>query len=330
MTKTLPHFARRGLLAGAAALAATCAWPALAADFPTKPIKLIVPFPPGGQTDALGRAIGNFIGKELGQPVIVDNKPGANTHIGLQQLLTDPADGYSILVAGAPSFIQNPLLMKNVRYDPKKDIQLLVPVSDMPMMMVVPANHPAKSVKEFIALAKASPGKLTYGSTGSGGSVHLSTVLFEQAAKVDLTHVPYKGSAPAITDLLGGRIDVMFDGPTSSLPHVKAGKLRLLGITSKDKAPFVPEGVPIGESVPGYATTLWFGVITRKGIPDEAAKKIKAAIDKALLDPAFQKQVTDLGNLVRPPMTTPQIESFLDSEEKRWGDLIKSRNITVD
>ena len=322
---------RRLLATGIAALAATAALPAIASDaFPSKPIKVIVPFPPGGQTDALGRAIGNFIGKELGQPVIVDNKPGANTHIGLQQLLTDPADGYSILVAGAPSFIQNPLLMKNVRYDPKKDIQLLAPLSDMPMMMVVPANHPAKSVKEFVALAKASPGKLTYGSTGSGGSVHLSTVLFEQAAKVDMTHVPYKGSAPAITDLLGGRIDVMFDGPTSSLPHVKAGKLRLLGITSKDKAPFVPEGVPIGESVPGYATTLWFGVITRKGIPEDAAKKIKAAIDKALLDPAFQKQVTDLGNLPRKPMTAQQIDAFLSSEDKRWSELIKARGITME
>ena len=325
---------RRGLLALATAatatLAATAALPALAADFPSKPIKVIVPFPPGGQTDALGRAIGNYIGKELGQPVIVDNKPGANTHIAMQQLLSDPADGYSILVAGAPSFIQNPLLMKNVHYNPKTDIQLLAPVSDMPMMMVVPANHPAKSVKEFIALAKASPGKLTFGSTGTGGSVHLSTELFEQVAKVDMTHVPYKGSAPALTDLLTGRIDVMFDGPTSSLPHVKAGKLRLLGITSKDKAAFVPEGVPIGESLPGYQSTLWFGLITRKDIPEDAAKKIKAAMDKALLDPAFQKQVLDLGNLPRKPMTAQQIDTFLASEDKRWTELIKSRNITME
>jgi tripartite-type tricarboxylate transporter receptor subunit TctC len=325
---------RRLLAAGFAALAslgALTALPALASDaFPNKPIKLIVPFPPGGQTDALGRAIGHYIGKELGQPVIVDNKPGANTHIGLQQLLADPADGYSVLVGGAPSFIQNPLLMKNVHYNPKTDIQLLVPVSDMPMMMVVPTNHPAKSVQEFIALAKASPGKLTFGSTGTGGSVHLSTELFEQVAKVDLTHVPYKGSAPAMTDLLTGRIDVMFDGPTTSLPQVKAGKLRLLGITSKDKAPFVPDAAPIADSLPGYQSTLWFGLITRKGVPDEAAQKIKAAMDKALLDPAFQKQVQDLGNLPRKPMTAQQIDGFLSAEGKRWGDLIKSRNIQVE
>ena len=329
---TFASLSRRHLLAaGFAALATTCALPALAADaFPSKPIKLIVPFPPGGQTDALGRAIGHYIGKELGQPVIVDNKPGANTHIGMQQLLADPADGYSVLIAGAPSFIQNPLLLKNVHYNPKTDIQLLVPVSDMPMMMVVPTSHPAKSVKEFIALAKASPGKLTFGSTGTGGSVHLSTELFEQAAKIDMTHVPYKGSAPAMTDLLTGRIDVMFDGPTTSLPHVKAGKLRLLGITSKDKAAFVPEGVPIAESLPGYQSTLWFGLITRKGIPEDAAKKIKAAMDQALLDPAFQKQVSDLGNLPRKPMTVPQIDSFLASEDKRWTDLIKARDIRME
>ncbi|ARU05160.1 hypothetical protein CCO03_11070 [Comamonas serinivorans] len=329
MTST--PISRRAVMALGAAALSTAALPARAADaYPSRPLKLIVPFPPGGQTDALGRALGNYISKELGQPVIVDNKPGANTHIGLEQLLRDPADGYSMLIAGAPSFIQNPLLLKNITYDPKKDIQLLLPVTDMPMMMVVPANHPAKTVKEFIALAKASPGKLTFGSTGTGGSVHLSTELFEQMARIDLTHVPYKGSAPAMSDLLTGRIDVMFDGPTTSLPHVRAGKLRLLGITSRDRASFVPEGVPIIESLPGYQSTLWFGIITRQGIPDEAGKRLKAAVDKALLDPAFQKQVTDLGNLPRKPMTHEQIASFLASEDRRWTDLIKSRNIHLE
>ena len=326
------RFSRRKLmLVGAAALAVS-AWaaPALAQSFPNRPIKLIVPFPPGGQTDALGRALGQYISKELGQPVVVDNKPGANTHIGMEQLLRDPADGYSVLIAGAPSFIQNPLLLKNVRYDPKKDIQLLVPVSDMPMMMVVPTSHPAKTVKEFIAMAKANPGKMTFGSTGTGGSVHLSTELFEQVAKIDLTHVPYKGSAPAMTDLLSGRIDVMFDGPTTSLPHVKAGKLRLLGVTSKDPASFAPDGTPIIESLPGYQSTLWFGLIMRTGIPEDAAKKLKAAADKALLDPVFQKQVSDLGNLPRKPMAVEQITSFLVHEDQRWTDLIKSRNIVME
>jgi tripartite-type tricarboxylate transporter receptor subunit TctC len=329
----LSALSRRTLLAStcAAALAATGMAPAQAADaFPSRPLKLIVPFPPGGQTDALGRAVANYIGKELGQTVIVDNKPGANTHIGMEALLRDPADGYSVLIAGAPSFIQNPLLLKNIHYDPKKDIQLLLPLSDMPMMMVVPASHPAKTVKEFIAHAKANPGRMTFGSTGTGGSVHLSTELFEQMARVDLTHVPYKGSAPAITDLLTGRIDVMFDGPTTSLPHVKSGKLRLLGVTSRERAPFVPEGVPIGETVPGYQSTLWFGLITRRGIPDEAATKIKAAADKALLDPEFQKQLIDLGNLPRKPMTATQIDGFLAAEDRRWTDLIKSRNIHLE
>ena len=321
-----------GLALGALTLAAASFAPtaALADTFPSKPIKLIVPFPPGGQTDALGRAVGAYISKELGQPVVVDNKPGANTHIGLQQLMNDPADGYTVMIGGASSFILNPRLQKGMKYNARKDIRLLVPISDMPMMLVVPAAHPAKNVKDLIGMAKAQPGKLSYGTSGNGGPVHLTTELLEQMAHIDMTHIPYKGSAPGITDLLGGRLDMMFDGPTSSLPHVKSGKLRLLGISSKERAPFAPEAVPIAETVPGFNSTLWFGLIVRPGFPEDAAKKIKAAGDKALLDPAFQKQVTDLGNLVRKPMTTPQIEGFLDSEEKRWGDLIKSRNITVD
>lgn len=332
MSSRFSRLSRRGVLAASLATLTASAWmlPAMAADFPSKPLKLIVPFPPGGQTDALGRAIGAYVGKALGQTVIIDNKPGANTHIGLEQLLREPADGHSMLIAGIPSFTQNPLLMKNVRYDPKKDIQLLTPITDMPMMMVVPAEHPAKNVKEFVAMAKANPGKMTYGSTGTAGSVHLSTVLFADAAGVDMTHVPYKGSAPAITDLLGGRIDVMFDGPTSSLPHVKSGKLRLLGVTTKDRAPFAPEGAPIGESVPGYATSLWFGLIMRQGVPDEATKKIKAAVDKALQDPEFQKQVIALGNLPRKPMSASEVQAFLAAEDKRWSQLIKDKNIQLD
>ena len=325
-----PLTRRLALTLGALTLAGGFAAPALADGFPTRPIKLIVPFPPGGQTDALGRAMGQYISKELGQPVVVDNKPGANTHIGLEALMRDPADGYTVMIGGASSFILNPRLQKGMRYDPKKDIRLLVPISDMPMVMVVPADHPAKNVKELMAMAKAQPGKLTFGTSGNGGPVHLTSELFEMMANIDLTHIPYKGSAPAITDLLGGRLDMMFDGPTSSLPHVKSGKLRLLGISSKERAPFAPEAVPIAEAVPGFHSTLWFGLITRPGVPDEAAKKIKAAADKALLDPVFQKQVTDLGNLVRKPMSAEQITSFLSSEDKRWGDLIKQRNIQVD
>ena len=321
---------RIGLALSALTLACVAPLPALAEAFPSKPIKLIVPFPPGGQTDALGRAMGQYISKELGQPVVVDNKPGANTHIGLEQLMRDPADGYSVMIGGASSFILNPRLQKGMKYNARKDIRLLVPISDMPMMLVVPAAHPAKTVKDLIGMAKAQPGKLSFGTSGNGGPVHLTTELLEQMAHVDMTHIPYKGSAPAVTDLLGGRLDMMFDGPTSSLPHVKSGKLRLLGTSSKERAPFAPDAAPIAETVPGFHSTLWFGLIVRPGIPEEAAKMIKAAADKALQDPAFQKQVTDLGNLVRKPMTTPQIESFLDSEEKRWGDLIKSRNITVD
>ena len=303
--------------------------PALAqgSSFPSKPLKLIVPFPPGGQTDALGRALGQYIGKELGQPVIVDNLPGANTHIGLDRVLREPADGYTMMIGGSSSFVMNPLLMKDLKYDPKKDIRLLHLVSDMPMMMVVPVDHPAKSVKDFVALAKASPGKLSFGSTGPGGPVHLATELFARTAGIQLTHVPYKGSAPATADLLGGRIDVLFDGPTSTLPHVKAGKLRLLGISTQQRAPFYPEGVPIIESVPGYDTSLWFALITRSNIPEPVASKIKAAADKAVQDPVLQKQLIDLGNLPRKPMTNAQIDSFVNEEMRTLTALVKSLNL---
>lgn len=309
----------------AAALAGAGALPlaAQASGFPSKPIKLVVPYPPGGQTDALGRALGNHMSKSLGQSFIVDNKPGANTHIGLETVLRDPADGYTVMVGGASSFIMNPLLMKGLNYDAKKDIQLLHVICDMPMMMVVPADHPAKSVKEFIEMAKANPGKLSFGSTGQGGPVQLATEEFTRAAGIQLTHVPYKGSAPATADLLGGRIDVLFDGPTSTLPHVKAGKLRLLGVTSRERVPFFPEGVPIGDTVPGYATTLWFALITRKGLPEDAAKALKAAADKAVSDPALQKQLLDLGNLPRKPMSQTEIDTFLAEEDRRLSKLVK-------
>ena len=324
------QLSRRSFAAGLAVTGlAQLAAPALAesSNFPSKPLKLIVPFPPGGQTDALGRALGQYIGKELGQPVIADNLPGANTHIGLERVLREAADGYTMMIGGASSFVMNPLLMKDLKYDAKKDIRLLHLVSDMPMMMVVPADHPAKSVKDFVAMAKASPGKLSFGSTGPGGPVHLATELFARTAGIQLTHVPYKGSAPATQDLLGGRIDVLFDGPTSTLPHVKSGKLRLLGITAQQRAPFYPDGVPIIESVPGYDTSLWFALITRSNIPEPVAAKIKAAADKAVQDPVLQKQLIDLGNLPRKPMTNAQIDSFVNEEMRTLTALVKSLNL---
>ena len=292
-------------------------------SFPSKPLKLIVPFPPGGQTDALGRALGQYIGKELGQPVIVDNLPGANTHIGLDRVLREPADGYTMMIGGSSSFVMNPLLMKDLKYDPKKDIRLLHLVSDMPMMMVVPVDHPAKSVKDFVALAKASPGKLSFGSTGPGGPVHLATELFARTAGIQLTHVPYKGSAPATADLLGGRIDVLFDGPTSTLPHVKAGKLDALAVTSSKRieiAPDIPSYTEVG--LKDMDITSWQGIVAPARTPREVIDTLNAEFNRALQSPDViarlkEQGVTPVGG------SADHFGSFIRKENARWSALAK-------
>ena len=327
-------FTRRRITAlGLTALAAsaalglpTAAW----AAYPDKPLKLIVPFPPGGQTDSVARALGNSLSQSLGQPVIVDNKPGANTAVGTEALIRDPADGYSMEIVAGSTMVLNPLLYPKLPYDVKRDLKLLSVVVDVPLIMVVPMNRPYKTVAEFIDYGKANPGKVNFASVGVGSSLHLTGELFADKAGVNMVHVPYKGSAAAMTEIIGGQVDVIFDAPSTAVPQIKGNKVRALAVTTKNAVSFLP-GIPtIASTLPGFGTGVWYGIAVRKSVPDDVAQKLKAAIDKALLDPALQKVFTDQGAVTHKPDTMAAHEAFMDDERKKWQALIGARKISMD
>ena len=327
-------FTRRRLTAlGLAALAVcgTLGLPAAAwAAYPDKPLKLIVPFPPGGQTDSVARALGNHLSQSLGQPVIVDNKPGANTTLGTEALIRDAADGYTMEIVAGSTMVLNPLLYPKLPYDVKRDLKLLSVVVDVPLIMVVPINRPYKTVAEFIDYAKANPGKVNFASVGVGSSLHLTGELFADKAGVNMVHVPYKGSAAAMTEIIGGQVDVIFDAPSTAMPQINGNKVRALAVTSQNAVSFLP-GIPtIASTLPGFGTGVWYGIAVRKTVPDDVAQKLKAAIDKALLDPALQKIFSDQGAVTHMPDTMSAHEAFMDEERKKWQALIGARKIRME
>lgn len=333
MRTTSSHRSRRYFhTLGLAALAlgtgvlSTVAW----AAYPDKALKLIVPFPPGGQTDSVARALGTYLSKDLDQPVVVDNKPGANTAVGTEALIRDPADGYSMLIVAGSTMVLNPLLYPKLRYDVKRDMKLLSVVVDMPLIMVVPMDRPYKTVAEFVSYAKANPGKVNFASVGVGSSLHLTGELFADKAGVDMVHVPYKGSAAAMTEVIGGQVDVMFDAPSTAVPQIKGNKVRALAVTSTNPVSFLP-GIPtINSTLPGFDTGVWYGIAVRKSVPEDVANKLKAAIDKALLDPALQKIFMEQGVVAQKPDSIANHETFMDSERNKWQALIGARQISMD
>ncbi len=313
---------------GLAAVAATA--PCLAASYPDRPITLIVPFPPGGATDVMGRAIADQMSKHLGQPVVVENKPGANTIVGAEQTARADADGYTLMIAAGSTMVLNPMLYDKLSYDPDKDLDIVSLVGEIPLFALVPMSSPAKTLGEFIAYAKEKKGKLNFASVGAGSTLHLAGELFKQEAGVDITHVPYKGSAPAITDLIGGQVDLMFDAYATAVPQVQAGKLRALAVASEERLATFPDLPTIAETFPGYVTTVWYGVVAPDGLPADVKGAIKAAIDKTLETPDFRQRMEKSGFVPSRPQTEADIQAYLDKERKRWSALIKSQNIRLD
>ncbi len=314
-----------------AAIAAALCLPTLAhAAYPDKPIKLIVPFPPGGQTDSVARALGTFLSKDLGQPVVVDNKPGANTTLGTEALIREPADGYAMEIVAGSTMVLNPLLYPKLPYDVKRDLKLLSVVVDVPLIMVVPKDRPYKTVSDFVSYAKANPGKVNFASVGVGSSLHLTGELFADKAGLNLVHVPYKGSAAAMTEIIGGQVDVIFDAPSTAMPQIKGSKVNALAVTSKKTVSFLP-GIPtVASTLPGFDTGVWYGIAVRRTVPHEVADKLKAAIDKALQDPALQKVFAEQGAVTHKPDTMAAHEAFMDSERKKWQTLIGARKISME
>jgi tripartite-type tricarboxylate transporter receptor subunit TctC len=301
-----------------------------AAEYPDRPIRLIIPFPAGGATDILGRSVADFLGKELKQAIIVENKPGANTSLAADLVAHAPPDGYTLLIAAASTLVLNPLLYKRPTIDPKA-FRLLSIMVEVPLIMVVNKSVPAQSVPEFAAYAKANSGKVNYASSGAGGPLHLAGELFNISAGVDMTHVPYRGSAPALTDLISGQVQVMFDPLSSSLEHVRGGSLRALAVTGGERASVLPDVPTVAES--GFAdfrATAWYGVVAPKGLPDDIAQRLIAASDKALLDSTFRKTLESLGYAVMQPGGEPAFARFIQQEHDRWSKVIKSQNISLD
>ncbi|WCM87480.1 tripartite tricarboxylate transporter substrate binding protein [Acidovorax sp. NCPPB 3576] len=322
---------RRTLLAAALALAATGFAPAAFAQaFPNKPITIIVPFAAGGTTDILARVIGQGLSAELGQSVVVDNRAGAGGNIGGQMAARAPADGYTLFMGTVGTHAINAALYKKMPFDPVKDFAPLTRVANVPNLLVANPNQPYKTVQELIAYAKANPGKVNFGSSGSGSSIHLSGELFKSLAKVDMQHVPYKGSAPAVTDLLGNQIGIMFDNMPSAIQHVRSGKLRPIAVTTAKRSPELPDVPTIAEAgVPGYEATSWFGMFAPAGTPAPIVAQLNKALVKVLSQADVKKKLADQG--AEPVSETPeQFAAFIQAESAKWGKVVKESGASVD
>lgn len=299
------------------------------AAYPDHPIRLVVGFSAGGTTDVVARILGKEIGDTLGQPVVVENRPGAGSNIGTEMVARAEPDGYTLYMVAVTSAI-NQTLYKNLRWDLVKDFAPVALAVRVPNVLVVNPKVPVNSVKELVDYAKANPGKLNFASSGSGTSIHMAGELFKQLAKIDVTHIPYKGSSPATTDLIGGQVDYMFDNMPSAWPHVEAGKLKALAVTTADRSKTAPNLPTMQESgFPTFDVSSWFGVIAPKGTPDAVVNKLNAAILAALAKPDVQQRLEKLGAV--PAKTTPaEFGAFIKSEVDSWAKVVKASGATVD
>ncbi|HYF21562.1 MAG TPA: tripartite tricarboxylate transporter substrate binding protein [Ramlibacter sp.] len=321
---------RRHLLAAAAAAVAS---PLLAQApvFPNRPLKLIVPYPPGGATDVLGRAFAQLVGESLGQAVVVENRPGANGALGCQELARSPGDGYSFALAGSSTHVLNPLLYK-VAYDPVKDFTPLGMVATTGFVIVVKPDHPQfnfRSLPELLAHARAHPGQLSYGSFGNASAGHLAGEMFKHMAKVDMVHVPYKGSAPAQTDLLGGVLPLMFSD-LSAMAHVRAGRMRALAVTGGRRLTLYPDIPTVAEAgVPGYDVQGWFAFYAPAAVPRPVTERLNGAIVRAVETGAMRERLATMG-LEPAPGTPDALAAVMRSDTERWTRLIRDAGIKAE
>jgi tripartite-type tricarboxylate transporter receptor subunit TctC len=324
---------RRGVSLALAALGALALTPFAAqaqAAFPSKTITIVVGFSAGGTTDTLARIVGQFMARDLGQSVIIDNRPGAGGNISMQIVARAPADGHTLLMGTVGTHGINQSLYKKMPVDPIKDFQPISRVALVPNLLVAHPAQPFKNVRELIAHAKANPGKINFASAGNGTSIHLSGEMFNQMAGIDMQHIPYKGSAPALTDLLAGQTALMFDNLPSVISHVRAGKLRPLAVTTPQRSRALPDVPTVAEAgVPGYSATSWFGLLAPAGTPAPAVAKLNASILKALADPEVKKKFAEQG--AEPHGEKPeQFAEFIRSETAKWGQTVKKSGATAD
>ncbi len=311
-------------------LAAALTTPAAQAAYPERPIRWIVPFPAAGAMDNIARTLGEEMSQTLGQSIVVENRPGAGGNIGAELVARSPADGYTMLIV-ANGMAVNPALYRKLTYDPIKDFAPVSLLAVVPNVLVAnKAKTSAKTVPEVIASAKSQPGKYTYASAGNGTSIHLAGELFTSMAGVELLHVPYKGSGPAVTDLLGGQVDYMFDSITSAKPHIDAGKLTAIAVTTSKRSATLPNVPTVAEAgLPGYELSPWFAAFVPAGTPPAVVETLHRAMVDALRKPAVQKRLAAIG--AEPIGSTPaELKQHLAKETDKWGKLIRARGIRAD
>jgi tripartite-type tricarboxylate transporter receptor subunit TctC len=306
------------------------AWisPGYALDYPTRPVRFIVSFAAGGPNDTIGRILGQYLSEQLGQQFIVEDHVGAGGNIGMQDVLASAPDGYTIGFV-APNNAINATLYEHIPFDFVHDSTPIAGTMKLANVMDVNIDFPAKTLAEFIAMAKAQPGKINFASGGVGTSPHMSGELLAMMAGIKLTHVPYRGTGPAMTDLLGGQIPVLFDNLPGSIQQIKAGRIRALGVTTKDRVSSIPDVPTIGETVPGYEVSVWFGISGPKGIPPDIVAKLNAAINAALANPKLKERFHDLGGEVMP-MSPAEFGKLIADETAKWAKVVKAAGLKVE
>jgi tripartite-type tricarboxylate transporter receptor subunit TctC len=320
---------RRNLLRFAGAFGVlTAARTTYAQAYPSRPVRWIVPFPAGGPSDILARLIGQSLAERLGQPFVIENRPGASGNIGTQAVVTAPADGHTLLFVAAPNAI-NVALYPNVGFNFVRDIAPVALIARGALVMLVAPSFPAENVVQFIAYAKANPGKINMASAGNGTPPHVAGELFKAITGIDMLHVPYRGVAPAITDLLGGQVHVLFDPVPSSIGYVRSGKLRALAVTTAQRSESLPDTPALGELVPGYEASTWFGAGAPKETPSDIVAKLNGAINAVLGEPAMKERLADLGVSV---LTGSPVEfaRFIAAEAEKWGKIVTQAGIKLD
>jgi tripartite-type tricarboxylate transporter receptor subunit TctC len=317
------------LVPGLALLCSVLAFPAAAqSDYPNKPIKWIVPYPPGGTTDLLARLMGQYLSTKLGQQILIENKAGGGNNIGTEFAVKSPPDGYTIHLVNPANAI-NATLYPKLPFNYLDDMVPIAGIVRVPNVMTVTKNFPAKNVQEFIDYGKKNPGKINMASSGAGTSVHLSGELFKFMTGIDMKHVPYKGAGPAITDLIGGQVDVLFDNMPSIIGHIRGGSVRALGVTSAQRSPALPDVPTVAETVPGYEASAWFGASAPKGTPRAVIDRLNREFNAALADPAMKAKLADLGG-VPIPGTPEDFWKIHRMETEKWAKIVQFSGAKAD
>jgi tripartite-type tricarboxylate transporter receptor subunit TctC len=312
----------------AAALLSSSSLMSRAQAFPARPVHIVVAFPAGGVGDIIARLLAQSLQVRLGQPVIVENKPGAGGNVGTELVVRSPPDGHTLIWAGTNNAV-NATLYANLKFNFLRDIAMVASVMRGPLVMAVNPAVPARTVAEFIAYAKANPGKVNMASSGNGTSVHLAGELFKMMAGVDMLHVPYRGEAPALADLVSGQVQVMFANLPSSIGHIRDGRLRALAVTTATRSPALPETPPVAETVPGYEVTSWFGIGAPKATPAAVIARLNKDSNDTLADPAFAARLADLGG-VPTPLTPAAFDAFVAADTEKWAKVVRFAGVKVD